>query len=273
MAGLSEGDERIMLDRELRRGRRRRRVKKGVYLLPNLLTSASLFGGFYSIVASLDGKFEYAAAAILISAVLDGLDGRIARLTGTTSRFGMEYDSLSDVVAFGLAPGILIFTWALRPFGRYGWLAAFLYVVCGALRLARFNVQVTTIESRRFNGLPIPAAAAFVASTVLLFFYLGREETAKHIPILIIVYLLAFLMVSNVKYYSFKELNLTRRMPFMLLVGLICLLILIAAEPQVMLFLLTFGYIVSGPATMIFSRRRSASRSARDEDKPAEGKP
>lgn len=242
-----------MIDTEIRR--RPGGIKRGIYLLPNLLTSASLFGGFYSIVASLDGDFDKAAIAILLSAVLDGLDGRIARLTKTSSKFGVEYDSLADLVAFGIAPGVLIFTWALRPFGRYGWLAAFLYVVCGALRLARFNIQIDTIESRQFNGLPIPAAAGLVASTVLLFFYLGQEETTKHITVLILVYLLAYLMVSNVKYYSFKELNLTRRMPFRLLVGLILVSIVVAAEPQVILFLLTLGYVLSGPATLMWNKR------------------
>ena len=231
-------------------------IKRGVFLLPNLITSASLFGGFYAIIAAFDGAFDKAAIAILVSAVLDGLDGRVARLTGSTSKFGVEYDSLADLIAFGLAPGILIFTWALRPFGRYGWLAAFLYVVCGALRLARFNVQITTVESKSFNGLPIPAAASLVASTVIVFFYFGYGEIAKHITVLILVYLLAFLMVSNIKYYSFKELNLTRKMPFMLLVGLVLLLIAIAAEPQIMLFALTSGYILSGPVTAIFSRKR-----------------
>jgi CDP-diacylglycerol--serine O-phosphatidyltransferase len=158
-----------MLDKELDSEEKASKKKlRGVYLLPNLLTSASLFGGFYSIVASLDGNYQIAAMAIFVSAVFDLLDGRIARLTGTTSKFGVEYDSLSDLVAFGLAPGILIFTWALRGFGRYGWLAAFLYVACATLRLARFNVQITTVESKRFNGLPVPAAALFVASTVLL---------------------------------------------------------------------------------------------------------
>ncbi len=253
-----------MLDKEITDkeiGRGRRRVRKGVYLLPNLLTSASLFGGFYSIMACLEGSFVKAAVAILISALLDALDGRIARLTGTSSKFGMEYDSLSDLVAFGLAPAILIYTWALKPFGRYGWLAAFLYVVCGALRLARFNVQITTIESKRFNGLPIPAAAALVASTVLMFFYLGQgQETAKHVTILVLVYSLAFLMVSNIKYYSFKELNLSRRMPFRLLVGLILLLIVVAAEPPVMLFVLTLGYVLSGPVTELMYRRKKLAQ-------------
>ena len=140
--------EGLMLDNDINHEDRHLKIKnfkKGVYILPNLITSASLFGGFYAIVAAFDGNYRNAAIAILISAVLDGLDGMVARLTCSTSKFGVEYDSLSDLVAFGLAPGILIFTWALRPFGRYGWLAAFLYVVCGALRLARFNVQINTI--------------------------------------------------------------------------------------------------------------------------------
>jgi len=263
-----------MLDKEIDKtgGIKKKGFKRGVYLLPNLLTSASLFGGFYSIVASLDGNYEHAAVAILIAAVLDGLDGRIARLTGTTSKFGMEYDSLSDLAAFGIAPGILIFMWALRPFGRYGWLAAFLYVVCGALRLARFNVQITTIESKRFNGLPIPAAAALVASTVLLFHYFSQGETTKHVTILIIIYVLAFLMVSNVKYYSFKELNLSARMPFSLLVGSIFLLILIAAEPPLMLFLITFGYVISGPVVTFLDMRKGPYKVARKEHKAVKDK-
>ena len=259
-----------MLDKELDKGVKgsRRKRLRGVYLLPNLLTSASLFGGFYSIVASLDGNYQIAAIAIFVSAIFDCLDGRIARLTGTTSKFGVEYDSLSDLVAFGLAPGILIFTWALRGFGRYGWLAAFLYVVCATLRLARFNVQITTVESKRFNGLPVPAAAAFVASTVLLFFYLHHGETTRHIIVLLQVYILAFLMVSNVKFYSFKELNLKRRMPFSLLVALILIFIVVAAEPQLMLFLLSFGYVLSGPITMLIDRQRMRlPQVVEDEDK------
>lgn len=248
-----------MLDNELESRPKRKGVKRGVYLLPNLITSASLFGGFYSVVASLDGNFMHAAIAIFVSAVLDAMDGRVARLTKTTSKFGMEYDSLSDLVAFGIAPGILIFTWALRPFGRYGWLAAFLYVVCGALRLARFNVQVNTVESKRFNGIPIPAAAALVASTVLIFNKF-EIQAGKHIFILVVVYALAYLMVSNVKYYSFKELNLAIRMPFMLLVGIVCLLIVIAAEPSIMLFVLSFGYVVSGPVTTFLDAKKRARR-------------
>ncbi|MFQ5901122.1 MAG: CDP-diacylglycerol--serine O-phosphatidyltransferase [Thermodesulfobacteriota bacterium] len=235
-------------------------VRKGIYIIPNLFTSASLFGGFYAMVAALDGNFYYAAVAILISCLLDGMDGKIARLTNTSSRFGVEYDSLSDLVAFGVAPGFLIFTWTLRPFGRFGWLAAFLYVVCGALRLARFNVQIDTIESRTFNGLPVPAAASLVATTVLLFTYYGETGSARHITILLFIYLLAFLMVSNIKYHSFKELNLTRKKPFKLLVGMIFIFIIIANEPHLMLFLLSLSYVISGPL-LYFWRKK-----AKDDD-------
>lgn len=257
-----------MIDNEIDKKRVRR---KGVYLLPNLITSASLFGGFYAIIASLDGQFDKAAIAILISAVLDGLDGRVARLTGTSSKFGVEYDSLCDLVAFGLAPGILIFTWALRPFGRYGWVAAFLYVVCGALRLARFNVQVSTVESRRFSGLPIPLAASLVATTVLMFYHFGMgEDMTKHIAVLIMVYGLAFLMISNVKYYSFKEFNLTKRMPFRFLVALVFLLVVIASEPVVMLFLLALGYVLSGPVTLVLGKRKLLVRSGHRHHKAEE---
>ena len=235
---------------------RRSKMKKGIFILPNLITSTSLFGGFYSIVACLDGKFEYAAIAIIISGLLDGLDGRVARLTGTSSKFGMEYDSLADLVAFGLAPGILVFTWALRPFGRYGWLAAFLYVVCAALRLARFNVQVDTVESNRFVGIPTPAAAGFIASTVLFFHYLGAGDagTTKHVTVLLLTYSLAFLMVSSIRYSSFKGLNFSERAPFSFLLGIILFAVIIAAEPAVMLFIIGLLYASSGPLMLVFER-------------------
>ena len=237
-------------------------VKKGIYLVPNLITSASLFGGFYSIVAALDGNYYASAVAILISVLLDAMDGRIARLTNTNTRFGIEYDSLADLVSFGVAPAILIFTWALRPYGRFGWLAAFLFVVCGALRLARFNIQINTVESRVFNGLPIPAAASLVATTVLLFSYLEQEGMAKHVTVLLFTYLLAFLMVSNIKYYSFKDLDLKERRPFNLLVIGILLLVVVALEPHIMLFLLSLAYVLSGP---VISLRRKGERRQRKE--------
>jgi len=143
-----------------------RRKGKGIYILPNLLTSISLFSGFYAIVASVNMQFTHAAYAVFVSAIFDMLDGRVARLTGSSSRFGMEYDSLSDVIAFGVAPGLLVYMWALKGYGRFGWLAAFLFVACGALRLARFNVQADNAQKKNFLGLPIPAAAATIAGSI-----------------------------------------------------------------------------------------------------------
>ena len=235
---------------------KRENLRKGVYLLPNLITAGSLFAGFYVIIASTDGNFVRAAWFILLSAILDGLDGKVARLTGTTSKFGVEMDSLADVVAFGVAPGVLMYTWALKPYGKLGWLAAFLYVVCGALRLARFNVQVDTVESKRFIGLPIPAAASIVATCVLLFFELGGTGTIKKVSVLMLVFLLAFLMVSNIKYFSLKDPDLFKRQPFMMLVGAIMIMILIVAKPEVVLFVIGMIYLASGPLGYLFKRKQ-----------------
>ena len=233
-------------------------MRKGIYILPNLFTTGSLFAGFYSMVATLDGDYRPAAIWILVSSIFDGLDGKVARLTGTSSKFGVEYDSLADLVAFGVAPGLLMYSWALRPFGRLGWLAAFLFVVCGALRLARFNVQVATVESKRFVGLPIPAAASIVSATVLLFFHFGWPSSYKKLAILVLIYCLAFLMVSNFRYYSFKDPGLIKRQPFSFLVLAILLLIIIAARPVEMLFAFFICYMFSGPVTffLTYPRRR-----------------
>lgn len=233
-------------------------MRKGIYILPNLFTTGSLFAGFYSMVSTLNGDYRTAAIWVLVSSIFDGLDGKVARLTGTSSKFGVEYDSLADVVAFGVTPGILMYSWALRPFGRLGWLAAFLFVVCGALRLARFNVQVTTVESKRFVGLPIPAAASMVSATVLLFYHFGWPSSYKKLAILVLIYSLAFLMVSNFKYYSFKDPGFIKRQPFAVLVMAVLLLIVIAAEPVIMLFVIFICYTLSGPLGFIMSypRRR-----------------
>lgn len=230
-----------------KRIRREEGIGRGIYLLPNLITSGSLFAGFYSIASTYNGQFEKAAVAIIIGVVLDGLDGRVARMTRTTTKFGVEYDSLADLVSFGVAPAFLVYGWALSQYGRWGWLAAFLYLICGALRLARFNVQVTTVEKGKFNGLPIPAAATFVASIIMLFYYLGGSGNHKHLALLLAIYVLAFLMVSTVKYNSFKDLEAFRRRPFNTLVVFIFLALLMAAEPQVMIFLFSSAYVVSGP--------------------------
>ena len=185
--------------------------KKGIYVLPNLFTSASLFCGFYAIIAAIQGRYETAAIAILISCLLDGLDGKIARFTHTTTQFGTEFDSLSDLVAFGVAPAVLAFQWALEPFGRLGWLACFMYLICGALRLARLNVQKETLEAKYFKGLPIPAAASLIASLFLLMSALGELQGTRQILVIVLIYILSFLMVSNIDYLSFKEFELKNR--------------------------------------------------------------
>ncbi len=233
-------------------------IRKGIYILPNLFTTGSLFAGFYSMVATLSGDYRTAAIWILASSIFDGLDGKVARATGTTSKFGVEYDSLADVVSFGVTPGLLMYAWALRPFGRLGWVAAFLFVACAALRLARFNVQVNTVESKRFIGLPTPAAASMVSATVLLFYHFGWPSSFKKLAILALIYFLAFLMVSNVKYYSFKDPELIKRQPFGFLVLAVLLFIVVAAEPVLMLFVIFLCYILSGPIAFFVTwpRRR-----------------
>ncbi|MBU2228501.1 MAG: CDP-diacylglycerol--serine O-phosphatidyltransferase [Proteobacteria bacterium] len=245
---------------------RRDRMRLGIYVLPNLFTTANLFCGFYSIIASMKEMYEIAAVSILIAAVLDGLDGRIARMTHTTSKFGGEYDSLCDLVAFGVAPAILIYSWSLISYGKWGWLAAFLFVACGALRLARFNVQVGIIDSRVFNGLPIPGGAAVVATGVMLFFYLGGEGRFSDLSILAAIVAVSLFMVSSIKYYSFKDLNFFSRKPFMSFVLIILILVIVVAEPQIMLFTLAFGYGVSGPAWTLYrlSRKRLKEKKAKD---------
>jgi len=230
-------------------------VKKGVYIFPNLLTSASLFSGFFGIISVWNTNFKLSAYLIILSAIFDMLDGRIARMTGAVSRFGVEYDSIADVVAFGATPAFLVYVWALEPYGRFGILAAFIYLVCGALRLARFNVQVYTVESKKFNGLPIPGAAMVIASVVLFYYELGGEgKTLKEYLILILVFCLAFLMISNIKYYSFKDLDPIKRKPFSVLAVVILAMILIIAHHELFLFIIFFGYAVSGPALYIYER-------------------
>jgi CDP-diacylglycerol--serine O-phosphatidyltransferase len=219
-----------------------------VYVLPNLVTSGGLFCGFYSVIATIREDYLLAAIAILVALVFDALDGRVARMTKTSSHFGVEYDSLSDLVAFGVAPGVLAYRWALEPWGPWGWLAASLYVICGALRLARFNVQVEVVDKHSFVGLPIPAAAAVVATTILMYYFLGGEgATNKHITLLLLIYILAALMISTIPYYSFKELHLRQREPFWLLFLGIIVMSLAIAEPQIMLFSIFSLYALSGP--------------------------
>jgi CDP-diacylglycerol--serine O-phosphatidyltransferase len=246
------------------------RIRRGIYVLPNLITTASLFCGFYSIIASLKENFVIAAITILAAVVFDGLDGRIARFTNTTSKFGAEYDSLSDVIAFGVAPAFLAYNWAMSFYGKWGWLAAFLFVLCGALRLARYNIQIGLIESKVFNGLPIPAAAAVVATTVLFFDYAGVEGKFHDPSMLIFVPVLSILMVSNIKYYSFKDLKLLARKPFMTFFSLVLLLIIVVAKPEIVIFVALLGYAISGPVWWIVKFSRQTRRKIKEKNKQAQ---
>jgi len=223
------------------------RMIRGVYILPNLFTMGNLFCGFFAIISVLKGNFQLAATAIIIANVFDILDGKAARLMHATSRFGMEFDSLADLVSFGVAPALLAFVWGLSEYGRFGWLAAFLFLACGALRLARYNVQVDMVEKGFFNGLPIPAAASMIAAMVMIFYHLGGSGTARNVMVLLLTYALAFLMVSSVKYRSFKESLNKDRAPFMVLVLAAIFIIILASEPQITLFVLLGLYVVSGP--------------------------
>jgi len=228
------------------------RKRRGIYILPNLFTTVSLFFGFFSIISTLNGKYENASIAIIISCVFDMLDGRIARLTHTTSQFGLEYDSLSDLVAFGIAPGILIFKWSLHSIGRLGWLACFVYIACGALRLARFNVHAKTgKELSYFKGLPIPAAASFI-SCMLLFSEI-IDYKWNPLVVLISVYVLSLLMVSNIHYISLKGDELSHRRPFNVLVTIVLVLVLIAYKPKLIVPMLAVSYVLSGPGLFLYN--------------------
>ncbi|MBI2058173.1 MAG: CDP-diacylglycerol--serine O-phosphatidyltransferase [Nitrospirae bacterium] len=241
-------------------------LRKGIYLLPNLLTTFSLFSGFYSIVATFQGNHLNAAIAILVSAFFDASDGKVARLTHTTSRFGVEYDSLADLVAFGVAPAFLIYHWALGPWGRLGWLAAFLFMACGALRLARFNVQFDSVEHKWFTGLPIPGAAAMVASTYLLYNFLGKEVLdSRKFVFLAMAYLLALLMVSTIRYPSFKEVEFIQKKPIRWLALFVLAITFVVWQPEPTFFVGMLTYVCTGPVGAII-RKVKGLREPQEED-------
>ncbi len=227
------------------------RLSMYIYVLPNLMTTGNLFCGFFAVIQSIKGNFLFAAYAIVVAAVFDQLDGRLARLTRSTSKFGAEYDSLCDLVSFGMAPATLLFLWALEPFNRLGWVAAFLFVACGALRLARFNVQVNVVEKNYFQGLPIPMAAGIVASSFLAFQDLELEARGNP-GLLIMTILLALVMVSNFRFRSFKDLDLKERLPFRYLLLGVGILVVVALRPEVMLFILFMAYAILGAVFGIF---------------------
>lgn len=242
---------------------RKEKMRRGIYVLPNLFTTMNLFCGFYAVVTAVNGRFVAASVSIILAVVFDALDGKIARATNTSSRFGVEYDSLADLVSFGLAPGLMMYLWALKPLGRIGWLAGFLFLACGALRLARFNTQSGTVSSDYFVGLPIPAGAGMNAVTILICYKLGIAGSVPPLAILIMLYALSFLMVSTIRYNSFKKPELFHQMNFNVLVGAILILIFIAAQPSIALFVLGSIYVSSGPL-MALRHRREADASAQE---------
>lgn len=240
--------------------------RRGIYLLPNLLTTGAMFAGFYSIVAAMNKQFEPAAIAIFVAMVLDGMDGRIARLTNTQSDFGMQYDSLSDMVSFGLAPALVMYQWALLGMGKLGWLAAFVYTASAALRLSRFNTQAASIDKRFFQGLPSPAAAAVLAGMIWFGSNYGLiEGTSVLVFCFPITILVGILMVSNIRYHSFKQFDLKGRVPFMAILIVVPVFVLIAIEPPLILFLLATIYAVSGPIlTLVLLRKHREARKTQD---------
>ena len=240
--------------------------RAGIYLLPNLFTTSALFAGFYGIVAAINGRFEAAAIAILVAMVLDGMDGRIARMTNTQSDFGAQYDSLADMVSFGVAPALVMYEWTLRGLGKLGFVVAFMYAAGAALRLARFNTQVGIADKRYFQGLPSPSAAALVAALVWFGDYIDARESGLMMAAALVVTVAgALLMVSNMRYYSFKEFDLHGRVPFVAVLAVVMGFVLISIEPASVLLITFGGYAVSGVFETLTQRRRR--RAARREHK------
>jgi len=229
--------------------------KRGIHILPSLFTTGNVFCGFYAFVAVLNEQFYFAAWAIVVGMIFDGLDGRIARLTKTTSAFGEQYDSLADIITFGMAPAFLVYAWVLKPFGRLGWMAAFLFLLCAALRLARFNVTRPEVRSQHFIGLPSPAAAVVVASIVIAFEDLFATRMNPFIMVMV-VYALAFLMVSNIKYPAFKQFEFKKRVVFSRFLFVILFIYVLATIPKVALFILGITYAVIGPIGLLLTNKK-----------------
>jgi CDP-diacylglycerol--serine O-phosphatidyltransferase len=235
----------------------REHPRRGIFLLPSLLTTGNLFCGFLALLLSAESRFTEASVAIFVAMVMDALDGKVARLTKTTTQFGVEFDSLADVVSFCVAPAFMLYTLALSGLGRAAWLGVFLFTICGALRLARFNVYSGVSDRRYFVGLPTPAAAGIVASVVLL---LGNDEISRWQGAAIAAgtYIVAILMVSTFRYYSFKEIDFARRRPTGVLLLVVLAVLIVATHPQWFLFLLFSAYVLSGPTRPVWARRRDA---------------
>lgn len=247
--------------------------RKGVYLLPNLLTTGALFCGFYAILAAMDGKFEVAAIAVFVAMILDGLDGRVARMIDAQSDFGAEYDSLSDLVSFGLAPALIVYLWALlsmqelgASWGKLGWMAAFIYVACAAIRLARFNTQ--DIEDKKyFTGLPSPTAAAVMVGMVWVFHDMDVHGKAVQLPALVLTIASALLMVSNIKFRSFKDFDIKHKVPHTAVVIMALIFALTAIDPPKVLFIAALAYTLSGPLFWLLSRKKNKEKGSENSTK------
>lgn len=237
--------------------------RRGIYLLPNLFTTAALFAGFYAITAALNGHFQTAATAIFVAMILDGLDGRVARLTNTQSAFGAEYDSMADMISFGAAPALVVYIWSLTNLGKLGWVAAFVHCAGAALRLARFNTQIGTADKRFFQGLPSPSAAAILAGFVWLcteYNVVGSDMWVSYATLGLAIST-GLLMVSNFRYYSFKDVDLRGRVPFLKAIVVMLAFAVGFAHPPLTLFLFFTGYAISGPAlTLIMLKRKRHER-------------
>ncbi len=230
-------------------------LKKGIHILPSLFTTGNVFCGFYAFIAVFNDQQYVAAWAIVVALIFDVLDGRIARLTKTTSAFGAQYDSLADVISFGMAPAFLAYSWVMKPFNRVGWMAAFLFLLCAALRLARFNITKPDVKGNHFIGLPTPAAAAVLASLVIGFEDLFSTRI-NPIVMVVVVYSLAFLMVSNIKYPAMKKLNFKKRVVFPRFLFVVFFIYVLAIIPRIALFVLSFSYTVMGPIAHLISSRK-----------------
>ena len=238
-----------------------KRRRRAIYLLPNLFTTSALFAGFYSIVSAIDGNFSQAAVAVFIAMILDTLDGRVARLTNTSSDFGAEYDSLSDVISFGVAPGVVVYEWSLQSmgglgFGQLGMVASFLYAACTALRLARFNVQIGIADKRFFQGLACPAAAAIVMGMIWVADDLGYSGSELTFLAFVVTVIAALLMVSNFAYYSFKDIGTHKRLSFMALIALVLVFAFSSVDPPKFVFAGFVLYAVSGPCFSLWRKMR-----------------
>ncbi len=221
-------------------------MRKGVYILPNGLTLCGMLFGFYSILASFKGNYVHAGWAIIIASVFDGLDGWVARMTHSTTKFGIELDSLSDLIAFGVAPAVMVYSWSLKSYGRIGWAVSFLFVACGALRLARFNVQMGSAEKKYFTGLPIPAAAGVLASLVIFHFSQLGGDAGRNIFILALSFVLGMLMISTLRFHGLKEIDFRKRKPFWVLVIIVMIIMIITAHPPIALFGFAVIYLTGG---------------------------